>query len=308
MGRNKSSSLALLSYAALLATAPEVRADGWLGADQGKLLLTAGFSTVEGAGGGALTPWALISGYGSADSWGANVHATDLRLRDYELHSVGVTVGLLDKVELSASRQSIELNGTSLQGLQFSQRIFGVKVRLAGDALYAQDSWLPQIAVGALIKRHDGIDGSAKAGRGDLTSVMQLGAVDEDGVDYYLSATRLCLAHSVLVNATLRYSKANQLGLLGFGGDRENQYQPLLEATIGYLIRRQLVVGVEYRDKPDNLGVDGESAAWDAFIAWAPTRNVSVVAAYVNAGSILAPITSRAHDQDGAYVSVQFGF
>lgn len=31
----------------------------------GKLLLTGGVTQIEGAGGGRLTPWALIGGYGS---------------------------------------------------------------------------------------------------------------------------------------------------------------------------------------------------------------------------------------------------
>src|SRR5262245_38855731 len=54
----------------LLCAHVSANAQGFLGADQGKLLLTAGFSTLEGAGGGALTPFAMIAGYGSNRSWG----------------------------------------------------------------------------------------------------------------------------------------------------------------------------------------------------------------------------------------------
>ena len=39
--------------------------------DQGKLLATGGVSAVEGEGGGGLTPWALISGYGTRDGVGS---------------------------------------------------------------------------------------------------------------------------------------------------------------------------------------------------------------------------------------------
>jgi hypothetical protein len=42
--------------------------------DMGKLLATGGVSQVEGAGGGGLTPWALITGYGTRDSYGANAN------------------------------------------------------------------------------------------------------------------------------------------------------------------------------------------------------------------------------------------
>jgi len=35
---------------------------------------------------------------------------------------------------------------------------------------------------------------------------------------------------------------------------------------------------------------------------------VSVLAAYLNMGNILGPATTVNHDQDGTYLSVQFGF
>jgi hypothetical protein len=110
------------------------------------------------------------------------------------------------------------------------------------------------------------------------------------------------------VNVTLRHTKANQLGLLGFGGDEDDSASLNFETTVGYLITRKLAVGGEYRDKPDSLGVDDEGAAWDLFVAWAPNRHLSVVAAYLNMGNILGPATTVDHDQDGTYLSVQFGF
>ena len=44
--------------------------------DGGKLLATAGVSQLEGAGGGGLAPWALITGYGTRHGIGANAHFT----------------------------------------------------------------------------------------------------------------------------------------------------------------------------------------------------------------------------------------
>ncbi|MET0858964.1 MAG: DUF3034 family protein, partial [Telluria sp.] len=71
----------------------------------GKLTATGGVSQVEGAGGGGLTPWALIGGYGSRDSWGANAHYTRVTTQDYSLDTYGVAVGLFDRVELSLATQ-----------------------------------------------------------------------------------------------------------------------------------------------------------------------------------------------------------
>jgi len=293
--------------AAILACGAPARAEGWFG-DQGKLLLTAGFSTVEGAGGGGLTPWALITGYGSSDSWGGNTYVTGIGLRDFDFTAAGVGVGIRDRVELSFSRQMLEATDGTLNGISVSQDVIGAKLRILGDAVYAQDSWAPQLAIGALAKRNRGIEDGARIGAPDLVSVTQLGASDEDGVDYYVSATKIWLAQGLLVNATVRYTRANQFGLFGFGGDRNDDAEIQAEGTLAYLVRRKVAVGVEYRTRGRNLSVDEESAAWDAFIAWTPNRHISIVAAYANLGSIAAPLTGQSADQDGAYLSAQVGF
>lgn len=271
--------------------------------DQGKLLLTAGFNEADGAGGGGLVPFAFVTGYGSDESYGANAHYTYAPLRDFDFTSYGVGFGLLDRVELTFARQDFEATDTALDGVSVSQDVFGLKVRVFGDAVYEQDTWMPQIAVGVQFKRHRGIEDA-----GTLRSVKQLGAQDEDGTDYYVVATKVLLDQSLLLNLQLRYTEANQLGLLGFGGDRDDGYSPELGGSVGYLLTRKLAIGAEYRGKPHNLGADDESAAWDAFVAWAPTRNVSIVAAYLNIGSVLAPVTGVTHDQSGPYLSLQAGF
>ncbi len=73
--------------------ASSARADNLLGADEGKLHLTAGFSDLDGAGGGGLVPMAFITGYGSNQSWGANAHFTNIQLRDLHLYTYGVAAG-----------------------------------------------------------------------------------------------------------------------------------------------------------------------------------------------------------------------
>ena len=270
------------------------------GPDLGKLLATGGVSQVEGAGGGGLTPWALISGYGTRDSYGANAHATALRTQDHALNSYGVSVGLADRVELSIARQDFRGNGGALDGLRIGQDIAGIKLRVAGDAVYEQDSLLPQIAVGLMAKRNTGV-----SGLGAVDNVRQLGAASDHGVDFYLSATRIVLERSLLLNATLRATRANQMGLLGFGGERGNHYQPMLEGSIAYMFSPGLVGGVEYRMKPHNLAVDNEKDYYDAFVAWFPSKHLSVTAAWVALGDITVLNPTR---QKGFYLSLQAGF
>ncbi len=174
---------------------------------------------------------------------------------------------------------------------------------MTGDAVYDQDSWAPQTAVGAQYKRNTGISNTA-----GLVSVRQVGAISESGTDFYVSATKVYLAQSLLLDLTLRYSNANEFGLLGFGGDRKRGRSIQPETTFAYILSRKLAVGAEYRARPHNLAADDEHGAWDAFVAWTATRHVSLVAAYVRLGGILAPVTGISRNQDGAYVSLQVGF
>lgn len=262
----------------------------------GKLLLTGGVSQIEGAGGGGLSPWALIGGYGTRDQVGANAYYTRVRLDDYSLDSRGVMLGLYDRVEVSIAQQRFDTRevGAALglgHGFTIGQDMFGLKVKLAGDAVLAQDTWLPQIALGVLHKRN---------GEGAL--LRGIGARGDSGTDVYLSATRLLLAQGLLLNATLRSTAANQFGLLGFGGDRHAGRSIEFEGSAAVLLDRHLALGVEYRGKPDNLHIAGEDAAWDAFLAWAPNKHVSLTLAYVDLGNIVI-----ADHQRGWYASVQVG-
>ncbi|GAA4802415.1 DUF3034 family protein [Lysobacter hankyongensis] len=263
----------------------------------GKLLLTAGVTQVEGAAGGGLTPWATIGGYGERGQIGANAFYTRVDVDDYGLESYGAMVGFHDRVELSVSRQVFDTQdvGAALglgQGFEISQDTLGVKVKLFGDAILEQDRWLPQVALGVQRKRND---------RGAL--VRAIGAKDDSGTDVYLSATKLYLDKSLLLNATVRFTEANQFGILGFGGDRNDGRSAQFEGSVAYLLDRRFAIGAEYRTKPDNLNIADEDDAWDVFAAWTPNRHVSLTVAYVDLGNIV--IRDR---QRGVYASLQVGF
>jgi hypothetical protein len=279
----------------LALAAPAATAQSLLGS--GKLLLTGGLSEVEGAAGGGIVPWAVIGGYGTRDQIGANAFITYVKPQDYALTSFGALVGFYDRVELSYARQSFNTEnvGAALglgQDFKFGVDVFGAKVRLFGDAVKDQDTWMPQVAVGVQYKRND---------QGDV--LHAIGAASATGTDWYIAATKVLLDHSLLLNVTVRATKANQIGILGFGGDANNSYRAQFEGSIAYLLRRDLAIGGEYRSKPDNLGIAKESDWWDLFVAWAPTKNVALTLAYANLGNIVIK-----DNQQGVYVSAQVGF
>ncbi len=291
----------ICSLALLLATKPAL-AQSWQAPDSGKLTATGGVSQVEGAGGGGLTPWALITGYGTRDSYGGNLHFTHLATQDYALNTYGIAVGLFDRFEVSLASQEFTGSKAPLNQLKLKQDILGLKLKLAGDVVYDQDSWMPQMAVGVQFKRDAAVGGLGALG---VTNVKQLGAKSDSGTDFYFSATKLFLAESLLLNGTLRATKANQMGLLGFGGDKKDSYSAQLEVSAAYLLTRKLVVGAEYRSKPRNLSIDNEKDYYDVFLAWFPSKHVSVTAAYAVLGDITILNPKR---QRGAYLSLQVGY
>lgn len=271
------------------------QAQSLIGYGSGKLLLTGGVSQIEGAAGGGLAPWAVIGGYDSDDQIGGNVFATDVRTDDYDIRSTGALIGFYDRVEFSYARQAFNTRdvGTALglgQNYTINQDTLGVKVRLFGDAVLDQDHWWPQVSVGAQFKTND------KAGL-----VTALGARRGKDTDYYLAATKLYLAQGLLLNATIRETRANQYGILGFGGI-DDKRSTEFEGSAAWLLNRKLAIGAEIRTKPDNLAVAKEGAAMDAFLAYAPSKNLSLTVAYADLGNI---VTRR---QTGLYVSLQAGF
>lgn len=263
----------------------------------GKLLLTGGVSEVEGAAGGGLVPWALIGGYGTAGQVGGNVYGTYLHTQDYALSTYGAEIGIANRFEFSVARQVFDTRDVGAQlglgsGFKFNMDTIGFKVRLFGDAILDQDTWVPQVSTGIQFKHNE---------QGDI--VRAVGATSASGTDYYVSATKLLLAQSLLLNGTLRFTKANQFGLLGFGGDRSNSYHPEFEASAAYLLTKSIAIGAEYRTKPNNLSFAREQNAYDAFVAWAPNKHVSLTVAFVELGDV-----ANIHDQHGAYASLQLGF
>ena len=125
----------------------------------GKLLATGGVSQLEGAGGGGLTPWALITGYGSRDAIGGNVHYTVVGTSNFQLQSEGAAIGIADRVEISFAHEMFDTGafGGTLgigKGFTFAEDDTPVRqsFRLFGDAIYAQDSWIPQVSVGTMYK------------------------------------------------------------------------------------------------------------------------------------------------------------
>ena len=251
-------------------------------AADGKLLATPGVSQVEGSGGGGLVPWAQLSGYASQDEIAVNAFCSQAQLSDFRLRSCGAQLNLYDRVELSVAQQDFNALDTSID-----LNIVGVKTRLYGDLVYSQ--W-PMLSLGMQYKNLK-----------DTAIAKSLSADDTSGVDWYLAASKLHLGavagYNLFWNVTARHTDANEMGLLGFGGPNQgNRLQ--WEASTAIFFSRELALGIEYRQKPDNLGLKEDNWS-DVFVAWMPNKSVSVTAAWLDLGSI-----AGSKDQKGPYFSI----
>ncbi|MFE8073292.1 DUF3034 family protein [Marinobacteraceae bacterium S3BR75-40.1] len=255
-----------------------------------RLWATGGVTTIEGSAGGGLTPWALLSGYASSGEWGGIVNLSSTRVDDYSLEVQAAGVSFDHRVELTFARQRFKLDTL---GGELEQDVFGAKFRLLGDAVYTPYG---QWSLGLQHKRQR-----------DFDLPNAVGAEDDSGTDVYLTGSKLFLnaiaGRNLLLNAGVRATRANQTGLLGFGGDQGDSYEAVAEASAGLFLNRQWLVGSEYRQKPDNLGFAKEDDWKDVFVAYIPTRELAVTAAWVDLGNI-----AGLKDQTGFYLALQGAF
>lgn len=258
---------------------------GYSVASQGKLIATSGLLQVEGAGGGGLVPWATLAGYDTQDEVSLNAGITQVSVKDYRLHTLSMSASFYDRFEVSLSQQTFDL---STLGGDIKQQIIGFKYKLSGDAVYS--NW-PQISAGVM---HKSLQNKEIANA--------LGASSTKGTDVYIAATKIHLGavygYNALWNLTVRATKANELGLLGFGGNDNNSYQLMTEASLGILFSRHLAIGIEYRQKPDNLGLQEHDWA-DVFVTYIPSKFVNFTLAWADLGTI-----AGAPKQQGLYVSI----
>ena len=331
--------LRLTACAALLATAAfTTPAHAGLYND-GKVLATGGVITVDGAGGGGITPWATISGYETKDGINGGVHYTWVYLPDYSLNSYGVTVGFFDRLELSYTNSTLPTGSTfdtvglltSTLGLNtgidpfnttIKMDIFGAKLRLFGEAIYDSDNLMPQVAIGGFYKDNKNVD---------LLRTLQ--AAKAKDWEAYICATKIFFPINTLVNVTARYTNANQTGLTGFGGPKGDKKEIRPEVSIAYLLAKNTAIGGEWQKHGDNqdgesvnisgipvgsltpllsaLGLGNTAATltqheddwYDLFFAYLPNKNLSFTLAYAMLGNItLTP------DQSGFYFSMHATF
>lgn len=262
-----------------------------------RLLATGGVSSIEGTAGGGIVPMAVLSGYGAQEEQGGAAFASYVDTADYQLTVVGASWSWRNRIEISFAEQELTHDSLtaalSLPTDSIRQQIVGAKVRLVGDLIYTR---LPQLSLGVQYKNNK-----------DFLVPAAVGAVEDSGTDINVTASKLLLdgvlGRNLLLNANLRYTKANQTGLVGFGGDKNDNAELLPEASAAVLLNKYWLVGSEYRAKPDNLSAVKEDDWQTIFVSWFPSKRIALVAAYVDLGEV-----ATFKDQTGWYLSLQGSF
>ncbi|AXQ27574.1 DUF3034 family protein [Solimonas sp. K1W22B-7] len=269
MNGSQGSKLRLWSCAAAIGAATVLHSGvAAAGYNDGKVFLTGGVFTVDGAGGGGAVPWATITGYETRDGINGGVAYTYANLPALQLNVFGGAVGFYDRFELSYATHHLSLNlsnldtvalvaeaagldiGTDPWNSTLKMDVYGAKLRLFGDAVYTSDSWIPQVALGGLYKENKSKE-----------LITTLGASKSKDWEAYIAATKVFFPLSTLVNVTARYTSANEIGLTGFGectgSDCTNDKELRWELSIAHLLSKNTAVGYEYQQHGDNL--DGKS-------------------------------------------------
>lgn len=263
-----------------------------------RLLATAGATSIEGSAGGGITPWAMLAGYGDRGEFGCAASLNRVDTADYAFKSMSFGCSVNNRLELAYASQALDLDGLiPLLGLpdgqQLRQHVFTAKYRVAGDLAYGRYG---QLSVALVHKENR-----------DGWLARTAGASETSDVEGYVTFGKLFIdgpfGQMWYLNATARLTRANQGGLLGFGGDRSDSRELKPELAIAMFPRRDLAVGIEYRGKPDKLSFAAEDDWADLFVAWFPNKHVSLVAAWADLGEI-----GTLKGQTGLYLALNGSF
>ncbi|WP_423856020.1 DUF3034 family protein [Acidithiobacillus montserratensis] len=293
-------SLALAVACALGAMVP-LTANAAIGAaslfGQGRILGTGAVTAVDGAAGGGINPWAVISGYGTNQQIGATAFYSHVLLNNYNMDAYGASVGLFNRIELSFARQSFGLGNTggTLDG-EINDFAYGGKESAAEraapasvildkarlttsgtPAFFGNSYELNQDIVGLKARLFGniiydqnwwepqvsvGVDFHHNEMPANLAATL---GVKRNGVSYYLSATKVWInglfGLTTLADVNIDVTNANQQGLLGFGGPTGMGYKVLPAASVGVFLNRHVVLGAEYRDMPQNQLIASKTSA-----------------------------------------------
>jgi hypothetical protein len=247
------------------------------------------FHTIEGYGGGAITPMAYLVNPPLGDHiFGQPSIATSyVNLGQKDLEAFTVTENILGRVELGFGADRLNLGRLpddiqSATGVNIGihdEWLFNVNARgLILPENSFDTKWVPAVTAGVHYKYNNEIAAVNNDLGGALTSI---GYHSRDGVDFTLTGSKTLadvLGRPLIVSGGVRLSEAAQLGTLGFG----DSYAATFEGNLAYLPTSWLLIAYEFRQKNDPYGtipgLVGKEENWHAFdVSWLANSHLDVV-------------------------------
>ncbi len=248
-------------------------------------------NNVEGVGGIAFNPLAYTAGtpLDEGSLKGAvnkpQFGVWRIRLNDVKADwtTASVATTFFDRLELSYGNETIAQSGAT----NIHKNNIGVKALLvkenAGDS-----KWVPAVSVGAIYKE---------------TSYAVSGDVKDHGYDYYAVATKLItqLPRPVLLSGGVRSTDARSTGVFGFGTKRDL----VAFGNVDVILPGNIALGYEYEQGAQVTGWKNADYQ-DVHLAWLANKNLTLVAAYVNTGSVSS--ANKVGLGDGFVLSAHYAF
>jgi hypothetical protein len=251
------------------------------------------FHTIEGYGGGAITPMAYLVNPGPKNAVFSYPSAafSYVNLGSKNLEAFTITETLFGRIELGYGADRLDtgnlrqnlLNATHVDVERTDVWLHTLSVRglVLEENSFNQD-WLPAFTVGAHLKYNDGIASINNKLGGALTHI---GYRHDYGADFTATFSKTIAKgpfdRPLILSAGLRVSDAANLGFLGFA----DKWSPTFEGNIAYLPTDWLLVAYEFRQKSDPYNeipglINGEDN-WHAIdVSWIINKHATLVGGY----------------------------
>ncbi|MCX5642843.1 MAG: DUF3034 family protein [Candidatus Omnitrophica bacterium] len=249
------------------------------------------FTNIEGVGGVALNPLA----YPASDSSGTGTQVFSkprfgiwyVNLNDVKTDwtSIGIADTFFNRLEVSYSYETIAVSGFPEN---LHKNNLGAKLLLVPENAGGHN-FIPAVSVGGIWKN---------------TSDLPAGwGFDDNGTDAYLVVTKLItqLPKPVLISGGILQTSGLATGVFGY----DNESDTVFFGNVDVIVTNNLVLGVEYKEGAKFK--DWKNADyWNAHLAYLANKNLSLIAAYLNAGDEKS--TSKFGLGEGFVLSAQYSF
>ena len=258
------------------------------------------FHTIEGVGGGAITPMAyLVDPPKKGDWFGFPSFAfSNVIAGKKNLQAFTATENIFGRIELGYGLDRLGV-GTLQDDIKSATKVdigddvwmqnFNIRGLLVEENSFSTN-WLPAITAGADFKVNNDIARIDRKLGGALSSI---GYDDPWGIDYTLTASKtlvdkLTFNRPLIVTGGLRNSEASNLGFLGFGGNRHTTF----EGSVAYVPFDWLLVAYEFREKGNQYhdipGLVGREDNWNAIdVSWLINKNATLTAGWGAFGNMV---------------------